>query len=121
MYLTDVGSSNGTAINDPSKRITRAPIHPADQVYFGTHRIAAWELLKALPTSAERQATAIEAAASPDLERELSSALGRQSAGADGEKRSDSQPVWLWAIASSAVVCDAHSRAPSAFAARVDQ
>jgi pSer/pThr/pTyr-binding forkhead associated (FHA) protein len=58
VYLVDQGSTNGTAINDPRNKIQRATIKATDYVFFGTHRVAAWELLKALPNQTKRRAEA---------------------------------------------------------------
>jgi pSer/pThr/pTyr-binding forkhead associated (FHA) protein len=81
VHLIDLGSSNGTAINEPLNKITRAVIHPADQVFFGTHRVSAIELLRSLPTPHPRQTTVQEHVISDELERELAGV------GSPGRKR----------------------------------
>lgn len=52
--IRDLGSSNGTAIGHPGKKITQAPLQPGDTVYFGSLRVPAGQLFKALK-SAGRQ------------------------------------------------------------------
>src|SRR4029079_13963968 len=100
VYLVDLGSKNGTAVNDPLNKITRVAIQPTDRVFFGTHRVAAWELLKALPKHVERHATALEAGASTDLERELSSAGSNRDRPArlSEWERFGSRSSWAWGI-----------------------
>ena len=44
--LEDLGSTNGTSLAVPGKRISRAPIGPADVVYFGSVRLPAARLLE---------------------------------------------------------------------------
>jgi pSer/pThr/pTyr-binding forkhead associated (FHA) protein len=108
VYLVDADSTNGTALNDPANKITRAAIQPTDQVFFGTHRVVAWELLKALPKMDAIQATALEGAALPDLERELSSpGIGsdrRFKAGHVPGNPFRFQSSWAWGIGLS-VMC----------------
>lgn len=106
VYLVDLGSSNGTAVNDPLKKITRVAIQPGDEIFLGTHRVAAWELLKALPQRVEREATALERPAMPDLERELESRVeaGRKNGFAPQTwQRIGSTSSWAWGIGLSAV------------------
>ncbi len=104
-YLIDLGSRNGTAINDPLNKVTRAAIQPTDAVYFGTHRVAAWELLKALPRVTALQGTAPEASGS-ELERELASMEGQRNgpAGSWLWQRFGSRSSWAWGIALERVV-----------------
>jgi pSer/pThr/pTyr-binding forkhead associated (FHA) protein len=45
VYIEDLGSSNGTALNAPGQTITRAPLTPADTVYLGSHPVPAGEIL----------------------------------------------------------------------------
>ncbi len=108
VYLIDAGSTNGTAVNDPLNRITRTAIHPTDQVYFGTHRVAARELIKALPKQAERATTVLESGGPAGLERELGSSVGRgpqrdheNGQSAWGKFRSRSS--WMWGLGLSAL------------------
>jgi pSer/pThr/pTyr-binding forkhead associated (FHA) protein len=54
VILVDLGSSNGTSLNDPLNKISRTPVKAGDAVYFGTHRVAAADLLAALPAEAPR-------------------------------------------------------------------
>ena len=44
-YLEDLGSTNGTSLTQPGKRISRAPIGPDDVVFFGSLRMPASRLL----------------------------------------------------------------------------
>src|SRR5262249_34874882 len=46
--LEDLGSSNGTSIGQPDRKISRAPLNRGDTVFFGTHAVAASELLSKL-------------------------------------------------------------------------
>lgn len=46
--ITDLGSSNGTAIGHPNKKISKAPLTPNDTVFFGSLRVPAGQLFKAL-------------------------------------------------------------------------
>src|SRR5262249_28387977 len=43
--IEDLGSSNGTAVGHPSRRVTRAPLGPQDMVYFGSFEVPASRLL----------------------------------------------------------------------------
>lgn len=58
--LIDLGSTNGTAINDPLNKISRATISSGDFVFLGTHRIPAADLIARLPSLIVRPATVIE-------------------------------------------------------------
>ena len=49
VFLVDLNSTNGTSLNDPQNKITRAPLSRRDAVYLGSHRVAAADLLAALP------------------------------------------------------------------------
>ncbi len=44
-FLEDLGSTNGTALTQPGKRISRAPLGPNDVVFFGSLRMPASRLL----------------------------------------------------------------------------
>ena len=48
VFLIDNDSRNGTAVNDPRKKIRRVEIHPGDSVFLGTHMMPARELFAAL-------------------------------------------------------------------------
>lgn len=103
VLLVDLGSTNGTAINDPSNKITRAPLKPTDFVFLGTHRIAATDLLAALPDS-PRQATTMPEKPRPE-------ALSADSAAEPSHPRALAWPAairsgrsWLVGIALSIVV-----------------
>lgn len=61
VYLVDLGSTNGTAVNDPLNKIERVPLKPTDAVFFGTHRVATAQLLASLPKDPPRQETLLEA------------------------------------------------------------
>jgi ABC-type multidrug transport system ATPase subunit/ABC-type multidrug transport system permease subunit len=45
-FLEDIGSTNGTALTQPGKRISRAPIGPSDVVFFGSLRMPGARLLE---------------------------------------------------------------------------
>jgi ABC-type multidrug transport system ATPase subunit/pSer/pThr/pTyr-binding forkhead associated (FHA) protein/ABC-type multidrug transport system permease subunit len=45
-YIEDLGSTNGTSLTQPGKRISRAPIGPDDVVFFGSFRMPAARLLE---------------------------------------------------------------------------
>ncbi|HEX4415300.1 MAG TPA: FHA domain-containing protein [Lacipirellulaceae bacterium] len=97
IFLIDMGSTNGTAVNEPLDKITRAAIHPADQVYFGTHRVAASELFKALPKRIRQATTVLEAERTPRLEQELGAVRDRQSAHVESAwKNFRLWSNWLW-------------------------
>ena len=49
VLLIDLDSRNGTSLNDPRNKISRAAIQPGDVVFLGTHKIMAAQLLAALP------------------------------------------------------------------------
>jgi pSer/pThr/pTyr-binding forkhead associated (FHA) protein len=61
VFLIDLDSTNGTALNDPLNKIRRAAIQPSDVVFLGTHRIPARELLVALPDDPPQPAVAPQA------------------------------------------------------------
>jgi len=44
-WIEDLGSSNGTAVGQPDRKITRAIVTANDPVYFGNHAVAGSELL----------------------------------------------------------------------------
>jgi pSer/pThr/pTyr-binding forkhead associated (FHA) protein len=46
--LEDLGSSNGTAVGSPDRKVGRAVVDPADTVYLGTHPVPVSELLARL-------------------------------------------------------------------------
>ena len=75
VFLVDLGSTNGTAINDPSNKIIRAPLKPNDFIFLGTHRIAAAELLAALGDSVRDATTMPEKPRPDELDREPGSAV----------------------------------------------
>jgi pSer/pThr/pTyr-binding forkhead associated (FHA) protein len=45
LVVEDLGSSNGTAVGSPDRKVTRAVVTAADTVFFGTHSIPAAQLL----------------------------------------------------------------------------
>ena len=61
VFLVDLGSTNGTALNDPANKIKRAVLKPTDAVFLGTHRVSAADLLAALPAT-PHDATMLERA-----------------------------------------------------------
>ena len=61
VWLVDEGSTNGTAIGNPLNKIERALLKPGDIVFLGTHRVAAADLLAALPPLPQRSGTMLEA------------------------------------------------------------
>lgn len=104
VFLVDLGSSNGTAINDPRNKISRARIEATDAVYLGSYRVPAAELLKMLPPA--RHATTLEAPRSCELERELSSSLAGAIDGAAAHAAASpfrSPASWLWGAGLSTV------------------
>jgi pSer/pThr/pTyr-binding forkhead associated (FHA) protein len=106
VYLVDAGSSNGTAVNELNNKITRTAIHPADQVFFGTHRVAAWELLKAFPKKPPLPTTASKAQSSLELEHELASAGSTNSDDVAAVRLHEafrSRSSWAWGIGLSAL------------------
>jgi hypothetical protein len=60
VFLVDLGSRNGTSVNDPLNKISRAPIQAGDVVFLGTHKVMARDLLAALPADMP-EATRLEA------------------------------------------------------------
>ena len=44
--IEDLGSVNGTALNHVEKKIRKAPLSPADWVFFGAYKMSGAELLK---------------------------------------------------------------------------
>lgn len=94
-YLIDLGSTNGTAINDPLKKITRAPLAPTDFVFLGTHRIAAVDLLVALPPERPKAKTQLE------QNRENETALKHSTDEATSQPESNERaPAWAASIRS---------------------
>jgi hypothetical protein len=72
VFLIDLDSRNGTALNDPLNKISRTAVQPGDIVFLGTHKVLAAELLAALPEDASdlgdaRQATKLEASSLAEL------------------------------------------------------
>jgi len=57
--IVDLGSTNGTAVNDLLRKQRQAAVHPGDFVFLGTHRIAADELLAVLPGERESPQTIV--------------------------------------------------------------
>ncbi|MBX7165880.1 MAG: FHA domain-containing protein [Pirellulales bacterium] len=74
VFLVDLGSTNGTAINDLANKIARAPLAATDQVFLGTHRLSAAQLLAALPPEPVRAATMLEASPPAALSAALDAA-----------------------------------------------
>ncbi len=75
VFLVDLGSTNGTALNDPTNKIKRAVLKPTDAVFLGTHRVLGADLLAALPEIPSEETA---------LERERPEELAQQQA-APGE------------------------------------
>lgn len=46
--IEDIGSTNGTAVGSPDRRVTRAAFTASDTIYLGTHAVSGAELLSAL-------------------------------------------------------------------------
>jgi hypothetical protein len=109
VYLVDHDSTNGTAINDPLNKITRAPLKPTDFVFLGTHRISAADLLSALPTGPLRQATLLERRRPEELDPfraplEAETAIEPSRAQARSwQPAMHSRSSWAWGIAMSAL------------------
>ncbi len=58
VYLVDLGSRNGTALNDPMNKISRAEVKPGDIVFLGTHRLDANDLLACLHSGVDARSPA---------------------------------------------------------------
>ncbi len=107
VFLVDRDSTNGTAINDPLNKITRAPLTPSDSVFLGTHRIAASFLLSSLPPIVVRDTTMPERARLAELEKpaesvEPSSAPLPTAATVVAHPFGAKSPIaWFWGIALS--------------------
>jgi pSer/pThr/pTyr-binding forkhead associated (FHA) protein len=52
-WIEDLGSSNGTAIGAPDRKITRSVLLPSDTVYFGTHPVGAADLVARVQRTAQ--------------------------------------------------------------------
>lgn len=76
-FLTDLNSTNGTAINDPANKITCAPILASDDIFLGTYRLPAADLIARLREH-ERRQTVYEVGESSI--REMAAALRRRRA-----------------------------------------
>jgi class 3 adenylate cyclase len=50
--IEDLGSMNGTALNEVGNKIRRSPLRPSDVVFFGAHRIPASQFLTTDPMTA---------------------------------------------------------------------
>ena len=59
-YIEDLGSTNGTAIGTPERKIRRSPVHLHDQVFFGSFRVPAERLLPGKLTLGERPAIELD-------------------------------------------------------------
>ncbi len=108
-FLVDLNSTNGTALNDPMNKITRAPLTPTDFVFLGTHRIAAVNLLAALPPERPQQQTQLEVDQHQEStseqstdDRAAATALTEESP--SWAKSMHSRRSWLIGIAASIVV-----------------
>ena len=112
VFIVDLGSTNGVALNDPLKKIRRAAIGPRDVVFLGTHRLAAAELLAALPEQETsggetHRATRLEASPLKDLMATPQPDPGRGPASAPAAGQFDyfrSPRAWIIGIALSAVL-----------------
>jgi pSer/pThr/pTyr-binding forkhead associated (FHA) protein len=104
VFLLDLKSTNGTSLNDPLNRISRAAIQPGDVIFLGTHRIAAAELLAALPEDAPepaqaRQATRLEGSPLADLGAKFSPAAPMsETAGTPVSLLDSSKSARAWVI-----------------------
>lgn len=109
VFLVDLGSTNGTAINDPLNKITRAALRPIDVVFLGTHRVAASDLLAALVADRPRHATVLEQQRPEQLEkgsppRNVAAAPALADANSTPWPASMRSPsAWAWGIALSLV------------------
>jgi len=104
VFLVDLDSTNGTALNDPFNKISRAAVQPSDVVFFGTHQVAAAELLAELPkelTLLEHRCltTRLEASTPADLGMAFSPLVSK---GATAQLRPSrlgaSPPSYSWAL-----------------------
>lgn len=84
VFLVDLGSTNGTAINDPTNKIKRAVLKPTDAVFLGTHRVSAADLLAALPEISTEATT---------LERERPAELAQRPAAPPDESAAVASPL----------------------------
>src|SRR4051812_14216093 len=50
-WIEDLGSSNGTAIGSPERKVTRALVAPGDTIFLGAHPVPAAPLLERLDPS----------------------------------------------------------------------
>ncbi len=107
IFLVDLGSTNGTAINDPLNKIRRAVLRATDAVFLGTHRVPAADLIAALPL-VPTEATVFEGRSEPAL----ASAPTASHSAATATVQSSPAPsahapsAWLWGAALS-VLCAA--------------
>ena len=58
--IEDLGSTNGTAIGNPSNRISSSPVTPQDTVYFGSLALPASKLLSGTVAMGEKPHTLLE-------------------------------------------------------------
>lgn len=113
VFIVDLGSTNGVSLNDPLNKVRRAAIVPGDVVFLGTHRVAAAELLAALPEQETsggegHRATRLEASplkdlmatSQPDPGRDVS----RRSPAASGFDFFRSPRAWVIGVALSVVL-----------------
>ena len=73
MFLIDLDSKNGTSLNDPLNKISRAVIQPRDIVFLGTHKVMAADLLAELPEDVPDSG---DASQGPNLDASLLADLG---------------------------------------------
>ena len=65
--IEDLGSINGTALNDIGNKIRRAPLSPSDVVFFGAHRVSASQFLAPDPNRSEQGSAAFAEPESPEV------------------------------------------------------
>ncbi len=73
VFLIDLDSKNGTSLNDPLNKISRAVIQPGDIVFLGTHKVMAADLLAELPEDVPDSG---DASQGPNLDTSLLADLG---------------------------------------------
>lgn len=69
--ISDLGTTNGTAVNSPTNYVRQEKVGPADVIYLGTHKVSAAELIR---LSSE---TGLEEAKSESKEEPIISFSGR--------------------------------------------
>ena len=77
--IEDLGSINGTALNDIGNKIRRAPLSPSDVVFFGAHRVSASQFLAPRSDGVPRNRVHAKAFAEPEAAAEVPEVRDRRS------------------------------------------